>query len=164
MKKILKIILILMLPTSMFSMKPTPKLNVYVFLQADCPCIYSHKDSFGKLLRQYSAEVNFKLVFEGKEDTKAQMETLVKQLDWKVSCVKDENQQLLKLYKPTVSTDCVVFDARGRVLFRGAIDDGVKNMGMIRNFYLQEVIKAFLLQNPIPYSYAPGTGCTLVEN
>lgn len=164
MKKYLKVIMIWMMPVSMFSMKPTPKLNVYVFLQADCPCIFSHKDSFGKLLRQYSSEVNFQLVFEGKNDSSAEMEKLLEQLDWKVAYMKDEKRRLCKLYKPKVSTDCVVFDTQGRVLYRGAIDDGVRNMGMINTFYLREVIKAFFLQNPMPYSYMPGIGCSLTEN
>lgn len=162
MKKILIILVAFALPAILLSMKPAPKLNVYLFLQADCPCVYSHKDSFGKLLKQYSDEVNFRIIFEGKDDDKLKIEKLLTQLDWKVSYTKDTDRKLLKQFKPSLSTDCVVFDQQSNVIYRGTIDDGVKNMGMIKYFYLHDVINAFLQKKPIPWSNVPGTGCRIV--
>lgn len=143
------------------SMKPPAKPCVYLFLQADCPCVYSHKDSFGQLLRKYSNKVDFVVVFEGKNDSRQQIEKLLKNLDWKISYKKDNNQKLVKQLKPKVSTDCVVTDQAGKVIYKGAIDDGVKNMGMIKAFYLKEVIEALLQHKSAPYSNMPGIGCTL---
>jgi hypothetical protein len=162
MKSYLRIVVLLALPALLLSMKPAARPTIYVFLQADCPCVYSHKDSFGSLLRNYSDKVNFQLIFVGKDDDASKIEELLKQLDWKVPFKKDKGLKLVKQYQPKVSTDCVVLDKNHRVLYRGAIDDAVKNMGMIRSFYLKRVLDAVLLEKPVPYSNVPGTGCSLM--
>ncbi len=162
MKPYVRIIIFFALPAILLSMKPAGRPTIYVFLQSDCPCVYSHKDSFGSLLRNYSNKVNFQLIFVGKEDSAPKIEELLKQLDWKVSFKKDSGLQLLKRYQPKVSTDCVVLDKNNRVLYKGAIDDAVKNMGMVKNFYLKNVIDAVLLGKSAPYSNVAGTGCSLM--
>ncbi|MGZ3864265.1 MAG: hypothetical protein ACXVPN_04325 [Bacteroidia bacterium] len=160
--KNLRIFILLVVSGFVLCMKPGAPLTIYVFLQADCPCVYSHKDSFGSLLKKYSDKVNFQMVFVGKNDTKTKMTELLKQLDWKVSFARDEHLKLTNLYRPKVSTDCIVLDKNHFVIYRGAIDDAVKNMGMVKNFYLKEVIDAALLHKPVPYTNVAGTGCTLM--
>jgi hypothetical protein len=162
MKAILRIFILVVLLGFMCGMKPPAKLTIYVFLQADCPCVYSHKDSFGLILRKYANSINFQMIFVGKDDTKDKIENLLKQLDWKVVYKKDQGLKLTKQFNPKVSTDCVVLDASNHLLYQGAIDDAIKNMGMIKRFYLKEVIDAALQKKRIPYNNVPGTGCSLM--
>lgn len=160
-RNFLKGFIVVLAAAFMASMKPPAKLHVYLFLQAECPCVYTHKDSFRTLLKKYSGKVDFIAVFEGKNDSRPQMERLLNELEWKMPYKKDDNQRLARLYKPVVSTDCIVTDEKGSVVYRGAIDDGVKNMGMIKNFYLKEVLEALSTHKKAPYSYVAGTGCLL---
>lgn len=136
--------------------------HVYVFVEAGCPCIYTHKDSFGNLLKKYSGKVDFLLVFVGKHDTKTEIDDLLHQLSWKIKYMKDDSRKLVNTFKPHVSSDCVVADEHGKIVYKGAIDDGIKNMGQIKNFYLLEVIHAMLEGKPSPYSNVEGTGCRIM--
>lgn len=162
MKNYIVITLMLLLDVTTTAQAAGPKPSVYVFVQAECPCIYTHKDSFGKLLRQYSGQVNFSVIFVGEKDSQPQMEDLLHQLNWKVNYRKDKNHKLVNTYKPAVSSDCVVTNANGDVVYKGAIDDGIKNMGQIKNFYLSEVIHAVLQGKQSPYSNITGVGCKIM--
>lgn len=152
----------LLLSFTIIAIAAVPKPNVYLFVQAECPCIYTHKDSFSKLLKQFASQVNFEIIFVGEKDTRPEMEELLHQLNWKVKYKKDKGRKLVNTYKPAVSSDCVVINGSGAIVYKGAIDDGIKNMGQIKNFYLSDVINAMLQGKKSPYSNIAGTGCKIM--
>jgi hypothetical protein len=137
------------------------KVKVYLFIQTQCPCIYSHKETFGKLLKTYRSQVEFTAVFSDSNDSDKDIQDLMLDLGWKMPYVKDTRHRLLMQLHPRVSTDVVLLDAAGKVLYKGAIDDGPSNMGMVKHFYLQDALEACLKHLPVPVSSAPGRGCLL---
>jgi hypothetical protein len=137
------------------------KVKVYLFLQSQCPCIYNHKETFGKLLKTYSNKVSFTAVFTGSKETDKDMKQLISDLGWNLPYLKDIDHKLIRRLKPKVSTDCVLVDENGKVLYLGAIDDGPQNMGTVKNFYLKDALEAYLNNQPIKVSSAKSIGCSL---
>lgn len=140
---------------------PPKKGKVYLFLQTQCPCIYNHKETFGSLLRSYNSKVNFVAVFTGNKETDKDMQQLISDLGWKMPYVKDNDHLLVRQLKPKVSTECVLVDGNGKLLYKGAIDDGPLNMGTVKHFYLKDALEAYLNDLPIVTASANGIGCSL---
>lgn len=140
---------------------PKGKVKVYLFLQSQCPCIYNHKETFGSLLKKYSDKVSFVAVFVDNKDNDNGIKDLMQNLGWKLPYIKDRKHQLVKELQPKVSTDCVLVDSSGKVLYRGAIDDGPLNMGTVRNFYLKNALDAYFNHLPVKVSSGKGIGCFL---
>ena len=162
MKKIIFFLLALITSAIMVeAAPPTGKARVYLFLQSQCPCVYNHKETFGSLLRNYGDKVNFTAVFTDTKDNDKEIQDLIHDLGWKLPYVRDNHHVLIQQLKPNVSTDCVVVDASGKVLYKGAIDDGPMNMGTVKHFYLKDALEAYLNHLPIKVSSAKGLGCFL---
>jgi hypothetical protein len=161
MKKILIIVLALISSTLMIQAAPVGKVKVYLFLQSQCPCIYNHKETFGSLLKNYGDKVSFTAVFVDSKDNDKDIKDLMQNLGWKLTCIKDKKHQLVHELQPKVSTDCVLVDDSGKVLYKGAIDDGPLNMGTVKNFYLRDALDAYLHHTPIKVSSGKGVGCLL---
>lgn len=158
-----KLIIIVALFSSILSLGAVPpgKVKIYLFLQSQCPCIYSHKETFGSLLKNYSDKVSFIAVFTDSKENNTAMQTLIRDLGWNLPYIKDNHHQLVQRLQPTVSTDCVLVNANGEVLYKGAIDDGPMNMGTVKHFYLKDALEAYLNHLPIKVSSAKGLGCFL---
>ncbi|OQP60698.1 hypothetical protein A3860_32380 [Niastella vici] len=146
-----------------FQAPPLKKATVYLFLQSQCPCIYNHKETFGSLIKTYQSKVSFTAVFTGRKETDKDMQQLISDLGWRLPYKKDKDHTLLRQLKPRVSTDCVLVDAKGKVLYVGAIDDGPLNMGAVKNFYLKDALEAYVNDRPVRVSSAKGIGCTLSD-
>lgn len=159
-KKILFVVIALF--SSVISLQAAPgKVKVYLFLQSQCPCIYNHKETFGSLLKNYGDRVSFTAVFVDNKDNDNNIKDLMRNLGWKLPYIKDKQHQLVQQLRPKVSTDCVLVDASGKVLYKGAIDDGPLNMGTVKNFYLKDALDAYFHHIPIKVSNGKGIGCFL---
>lgn len=161
MKKVLFLIAALVCAYMTMQAAPVKKVKVYLFLQSQCPCIYNHKETFGKLLKNYSNKVSFTAVFTSSKESDKDMKQLISDLGWDLPYLKDKDHKLISRFKPKVSTDCVLVDENGKVLYLGAIDDGPQNMGTVKNFYLKDALEAYLNNQPIKVSSAKSIGCSL---
>ena len=144
-----------------FHAVPPKKAKVYLFLQSQCPCIYNHKETFGSLIKTYKTKVSFIAVFTDRKENDKDIRILLSDLGWNLPYIKDSDHKLLQQLKPKVSTDCVLVDAIGKVLYHGTIDDGPLNMGTVKKFYLKDALEAYLNDLPIKVSSAKGIGCSL---
>jgi hypothetical protein len=162
MKKIILFLLILITSAIIVeAAPPTGKVKVYLFLQSQCPCVYNHRETFGSLLKNYGDKVNFTAVFTDNKDNDKEIQDLIHDLGWKLPYVRDSRHVLIQQLKPHVSTDCVMVDVSGNVLYKGAIDDGPMNMGTVKHFYLKDALEEYLNHLPIKVSSAKGLGCFL---
>ncbi|MBO9201033.1 MULTISPECIES: thioredoxin domain-containing protein [Niastella] len=161
MKRVLFVIAVIAAATMAFRPVPLKKAKVYLFLQTQCPCIYNHKETFGSLIKAYQSKVSFTAVFTGRKENDKDIRQLISDLGWDLPYIKDNDHKLLQKWRPKVSTDCVLVDEKGNVLYLGTIDDGPLNMGTVKNFYLKDALEAYLNNLPIKVSSAKGIGCSL---
>lgn len=161
MKKLVLAFITLLSAIGPVAATPAPVIKVYLFIQSQCPCIYNHKETFGSLVKNYRDKVSFIAVFTDAKDSDKKAQELLHDLGWKMPYIKDPGHELIRRWQPAVSTDCVLVDASGKVLYRGAIDDGPRNMGTVNHFYLKDALNACLAHQPVTVSSAKGVGCLL---
>ena len=142
---------------------PTPqgKPKVLIFLATGCPCVFSHRETFGSMLKKYGSKVDFSIVFIDKNDDKEEMVGMIESLGWDIKYIIDEDQKLLNQYHPKVSTDCVLLTPAGKVVYKGAVDDSPLNYGQIKEFYLKNAIEDFFEGRPIRVRLGEGIGCII---
>jgi hypothetical protein len=139
------------------------KPQVIIFLSAKCPCVYSHKDSFKSLIKNYENQVDFLAVFIGKYGDSEDIHDMLKNLNWGIKYVVDTKNKYIKEYTPKVFTDVVLIDSLNHVIYRGSIDDGVLNSGQIIKFYLKDAIEEYLSKQPIKVKEGKGVGCLIIS-
>jgi hypothetical protein len=140
---------------------PPEKINVYIFLSAKCPCVYSHQETVSWLEKKYSENVKFTAIFVDQSNDKEDIEMTMRNLAWKMSYLKDTGGKFMKRFKPKLYTDCVLVSHEGKVLYHGAIDDSPLHMGQVRHSYLEEAIEGYLKNGIVSISHANGVGCMI---
>lgn len=139
-----------------------PKAQVIVFMDAQCPCIFSHRETMAEIIHKYGKDVDIKAVFVSKKDNKIDAEYTLNALDWNIPYIVDTARKYVKLYKPKILTECMLISPSGKILYDGAIDDSPQNMGQVKHRYLQDAIKEYLNHNPIQVKFAQGVGCLII--
>ncbi len=144
-----------------FSHAPNSKPHVFIFAAAKCPCIYSHQETFGKLLNTYKDKIDFTIVFVDRNDDKEEITDMLENLGWKINYIIDKKGNYIKKYHPKVFSDCVFVSPPGVILYKGAVDDSPLNMGRVVNFYLKDAIEDYLSNKPVKIKEGKGLGCLI---
>ena len=163
MKKTIKIFFVALIFAGNYSFTSSTfaKPQVYIFLAAKCPCVYSHQETFNSCIKNYKDKIDFTIVFIDKNDDKEDIDEMLKNLGWKINYVIDKNKSIVKKYKPKVSTDCVFVSGNGEILYQGAVDDSPLNLGQVKNFYLKNAIKDFINGSAVKIKEGKGVGCLI---
>ena len=143
---------------------PESKAKVYIFLAAGCPCAYSHQQTFGSMIKKFGDRVDFYAVFIDKNDDQEEIDDMMKNLGWKLKTILDKKKVLAKLYRPEVTTNCVLVAPDGKPLYKGAVDDSVQNYGQVINFYLKNALEDYVAGRPVRVKEGEGVGCYLNYN
>jgi hypothetical protein len=83
--------------------------------------------------------------------------------DQKLRCcyAVDEKSQLANAFGAGRTPQCFLFDGRGELIYKGAIDDNVKDPSAVKSAYLKDAISA-LLRNETPRTQqTKSIGCTI---
>ncbi len=155
--------ILLLLGGKVISQTANKHPQVLIFLSAKCPCVYSHKDSFMSLIKNYGNQVDFLVVFIGKYGDSEDIHDMLKNLNWGIKYVIDTKNKYTKEYTPKVFTDVVLIDSLSRLIYKGSIDDGVLNSGQIIKFYLKDAIEEYLSKKPIKVKEGKGVGCLITS-
>lgn len=139
----------------------TQKVRVFIFLAADCPCVYNHQETFNSLVREFGDRVTFKAVFTDPNDDKEEIEDMLKNLGWSISYRVDRNKTYRKKYHPKMTTECVLVSADGTIVYRGAVDDGPLNAGMVRQFFLKMALEDYFNKVPVRIKEGKTIGCLI---
>ena len=79
---------------------------------------------------------------------------------FKCSYVVDVNSKLADAFGATRTPQCFLFNAKGLV-YKGAIDDNVKDVSLVKSHFLKDAVAA-VLKNEIPkVQEAKSIGCTI---
>ena len=142
--------------------KTGPKAQVIVFMDAQCPCIFSHRETMSEIIDKYGTQRTIKAIFISQKDNKIDAEYTLSALGWNIPYIIDTARNYVKLYKPKILTECMLISPSGKILYHGAIDDSPQNMGQVKHRYLQNAIEEYLNHSPIPVKFAQGVGCLII--
>ncbi len=74
--------------------------------------------------------------------------------------VLDKNSQLADAFSASHTPECFLFDSKGLV-YRGAIDDNVKDINDAKEHYLKDALIAVGKNNPVKINSTKSIGCSI---
>ena len=95
------------------------------------------------------------------DDSFEEMQKYYNQQKLKCCYAVDEKSQLANAFGAGRTPQCFLFNAKGQLIYKGAIDDNVKDPGAVKAPYLKDALNA-LLKNETPKVQATKSiGCTI---
>lgn len=143
------------------------KLAVLVFVRTDCPISNRYAPLLKQLNDTYAAKAKFWLVYPDKKTTSQEIAEHLRQFHYSISPLRDPAHSLVKLASATITPEAAVFDAEGRLLYHGRIDNRYEDPGRSRTaattHELQSVLEAATNSKPSPLASAPAIGCYISD-
>jgi len=75
--------------------------------------------------------------------------------------VVDKNSQLANSFGATRTPHCFLFDGSGKLVYRGAIDDNIKDPNDAKEHYLKDAIVAAATGKPVKTNSTKSVGCSI---
>ena len=138
---------------------------VLAFTGVGCPISGKLAGRLASIHREFEARgVRFLGINANPQDDLASIETERRELGLTFPIVKDVRQELTRLLGATTTTEVFLFDGRGHLTYRGAVDDqyslGAARPAPTEN-YLRDALEATLAGRPVATSSTPAPGCKL---
>lgn len=130
------------------------KATIFIFLSPECPLSEAYTKNLKDLAQAYKdSSVQFITVFSGRFYSAENIQTFIQQFDVPGTCVLDEKKLLANSLKATVTPEVFLLIPSYEIMYSGAIDNWVVDLGTkrqtISEHYLEDALAA-VLQNEIP--------------
>ncbi len=137
---------------------------VMLFLTPECPLCQNYAVAMRKLQRQYIAQdIPFIGVISGEFYTKDAVGRYRLKYKLEMDMLFDPEFKLSKYYGATTTPEAVLIDAKGKLKYRGAIDNWAISLGQKRleasEHYLSDALDNYLAGKPINPMETKPVGC-----
>ncbi|TDI49987.1 MAG: redoxin domain-containing protein [Acidobacteria bacterium] len=140
--------------------------TVLIFARSDCPISNRYAPEIRRITERFTAEgVRFWLVYPDDDDTSEVIRAHAGSFGYTQTAVRDRRHALVKAAGVRVTPEVAVFDAQGRLLYAGRIDDQYVDFGKrratptVRN--LENAIVALLAGRAPATPRTTAIGCTI---
>lgn len=93
------------------------------------------------------------------EDSFEAMKTYAKTQGYTFSYAVDKNSNLANAFGATRTPHCFLFDKTGKLVYRGAIDDNIKEPNDVKEHYLKDAVVAVATGKAIKTNSTKSVGC-----
>jgi hypothetical protein len=116
-----------------FRISTNTTATVFLFTSSDCPISNRYAPEFRRLYEAFEPRgVRFWLVYPNPADSPEVVRRHLSVFAYPMSALRDPEHMLVKLTRTTVTPEAAVFDKRGRLTYRGRIDDRYASLGLER--------------------------------
>lgn len=147
-----------------FDAKP---LTLIVFLSPECPLCRNYTIVLNKLQRQFEKKLQLIGVVPGTAYEAGVIEDYAATYRLQFPLLKDAQKNLSNHVRATITPEAVLIDNRGGIIYRGAIDDWVEELGKKKikaeKNYLQDAISQYLAGEAIAVKKTIPKGCYINE-
>jgi hypothetical protein len=95
------------------------------------------------------------------DDSFYKMKEHAKEQGYKSFYVMDNNSELANAFGAKTTPHVFLFDKDMKLVYKGAIDDNVKNAAEVKDAYLMNAMRLLALGNKIPTNETKATGCSI---
>ena len=146
-------------------LEPAEKLaSVLIFYEQDCPISNGYAPEINRIFASHT-NFAFYIVQVDPDLTPAAASEHARQFDLHAPVLLDPQHRLVKLLKPTVRPEAVVFGKNGEVLYRGRIDDLYaeieKKRGTVTQHNLRDALDAITAGQPVKQKETKPIGCLI---
>lgn len=144
------------------------KAIVWIFILEDCPISNAYSPEFNRLFESYHSKgITFVLIHA---NPNISVEVAKKHRDdyqLKPTIIFDRDHKWVKYADANVTPEAVLFDAKGKKLYQGRIDDRFPALGKRRSnptkTDLRDAMDSFLENKPILNPLSKAIGCYIPE-
>jgi thiol-disulfide isomerase/thioredoxin len=144
------------------------KAFLVMFICNHCPYVQHVLVELGRLGRDYLPRgvgivaINSNDVDAYPQDAPPEMKALAEREGWDFPYLFDETQEVAKTFRAACTPDFFLFDADGKLVYRGQLDDSRPGSGVpVTGRDLRAALEAVLAGEPVPEEQVPGLGCTI---
>ncbi|MDF2436760.1 MAG: thioredoxin family protein [Bacteroidota bacterium] len=105
--------------------------------------------------------VNSNEAQRSEEDSFDAMKSYAKEQGYTFSYVVDKNSNLANAFGATRTPHCFLFDKNGKLVYRGAIDDNIKEPNDAKEHYLKDAVVAIAAGKTIKTNSTKSVGCSI---
>ena len=144
------------------------RVRVLLFVRTDCPITNRYAPELQRVAEEFKGrDVQFWLVYPDATETAAGIRAHIDQYRFPGEPVRDPQHELVRRAHATVAPEAAVFDAAGRLIYHGRIDDRYVDIGKARpaaqTHDLENAITAVLAGKPVAESETRAIGCSLAD-
>jgi tetratricopeptide (TPR) repeat protein len=144
------------------------RATVLLFTSTDCPISNRYAPEVRRLHDRFAPEgVRFVLVYANPSDRPQAIRQHVTTFGYPAEAVRDPRHALVRRAQATVTPEAAVFDAMGRLAYRGRIDDRYVDFGVDRPAPTQrdllDALTAVLDGKPVTTPTTRAIGCFIVD-
>jgi AhpC/TSA family len=145
------------------------KAIVFLFTSTDCPISNRYAPEVQRVVSEFAAKgVVFRLVYPNPADQATAIHEHMTAFSYAgaMEALRDPTHALVRFTKATVTPEAVVV-VRGRVVYRGRIDDRYKDLGLERpaptQHDLAETLTAVVAGKRVPHATTQAVGCFIAD-
>ncbi|MGC1414524.1 MAG: redoxin family protein [Candidatus Acidiferrum sp.] len=143
------------------------KVVVLVFVRTDCPVSNRYAPTIQKLSAEHEGSAAFWLVYPDKAETAEVIRKHDDEYGYKIAALRDPEKVLVKESEAQITPEAAVFDARGRLVYHGRIDNLYEDIGRARmiatTHELEDAIEAAVSGKRPAVSTAHAVGCYISD-
>lgn len=128
--------------------------TAYVFLGTTCPATARYVDRLKALEQRYRGKVDFLFVYPNRTDSPQAKAAFHKEKGFAGPMIDDQGGKLAKELGAQRTSEVVLVDRKGKVVYRGAIDDH-RDSAQVKKTYLATAIDELLAGKPVTTSTSP---------
>jgi thiol-disulfide isomerase/thioredoxin len=143
------------------------KVSVLVFVRTDCPISNRYAPLLQKLSEEFADKAKFWLIYPDKTTTSQQISEHLRQFHYSISALRDPDRVLAKHAGVAVTPEAAVYDAQGKLVYHGRIDNLYVDAGRSRTVVTTHELKdavgsAAFGKIPMPASVS-AVGCYISD-
>ena len=151
-----------------FGVPAGTKATVFLFVSVDCPISNRYAPAVRRLHEKYAAQgIQFSLVYPNPVEPPAAIRRHLTDYSYPMRALRDPQHELVKIAGVTITPEAAVFDPRGRLLYRGRIDDRYVSLGVERpvatKHDLDEALTDIAAGRTPRQSTAQAVGCFIAD-
>ena len=143
------------------------KVVVLIFVRTDCPIANRYAPEIQRLRDAHITDAAFWMVYPDKKETAEVIREHQREFRLTLPVLRDADRRLMKRAEVSITPEAAVFDAKGRLVYHGRIDNWFEDIGRARpaptTHELANAIAAALSGHPQSLPNAPAVGCYLSD-
>ena len=144
------------------------KATLVMFICNHCPFVKHVMDGLGRIAADYIPKgvavvaINSNDIASHPDDAPANMKKLAVSRGWRFPFLFDDTQEVAKNFKAACTPDFFLYDAGGKLAYRGQLDDSRPGNGIpVTGRDLRAALDAILAGKPAAASQKPSIGCNI---
>ena len=98
------------------------------------------------------------------DDSFADMQQYAKQQNYQFPYVIDKDSKIANAFGATRTPEIFLFDANGKLQYKGAIDDNPNDAGNVKRVHAREAISELVSGKPVSVKESRSLGCSIKRN